>query len=52
MIRSFRGAAAAIAVLACVGCAPTADRAKATISYIDRTCDIVETTDDGATHRP
>jgi len=35
---------AAMIILACSACSPTADRVKATVTTIDRTCDFVETT--------
>jgi hypothetical protein len=37
----------ALAILACAACSPTADRVKATVTTIDRTCDFVETTFEG-----
>lgn len=39
---------AAMAILTCVaGCSPTADKVKATVTTIDRTCDFVETSFEG-----
>jgi hypothetical protein len=38
---------AAMIFLACAGCSPTADRVKATVTTIDRTCNFVETTFEG-----
>jgi Flp pilus assembly protein TadD len=38
---------AAMIILACAGCSPTADRVKATVTTIDRTCDFVETAFEG-----
>ena len=38
---------AVMAILASAGCSPTADRVKATVTTIDRTCDFVETTFEG-----
>ena len=39
---------AALFIAACVaGCSPTADRVKATVTTIDRTCDFVETSFEG-----
>ena len=38
----------AMFIVACAaGCSPTADRVKATVTTIDRTCDFVETTFEG-----
>jgi hypothetical protein len=37
----------ALVILACAGCSPTADRVKATVTTIDRSCDFVETTFEG-----
>jgi hypothetical protein len=44
LLRSARLAVAAIAAIGCVAsCSPNAQQTKATISYIDRKCQIIET---------
>jgi len=44
---AFQQHLAAVVLLACAGCSPTADRVKARVTTIDRTCDFVETTFEG-----
>ena len=45
---AFQRHLAAVVFLACAaGCSPTADKVKATVTTIDRSCDFVETTFEG-----
>ena len=52
MSYAFKASLAAAIMLVSAGCSPNADRVKATITTIDRTCDIVETTYAGAEKVP